>query len=159
MARPEDSSLNPNDQHEAGLSLKDAAEAFDLSLRTLSNRVRNGEIPAFKRRGPWGDEWRVTAEALEQFGYKRRLSGHASDGASQPQVARLQRDLAAAHRALAAERNRADEADRMLGAAMREVGRLRAALQRSRNDTTPTHLIDLTLPADQEDAQALRDAP
>ncbi len=159
MARPEDSSLNPNDQHEAGLSLKDAAEAFDLSLRTLSNRVRNGEIPASKRRGPWGDEWRVTTDALEQFGYKRRSSGESSDSTSEPRVVRLQRDLAAAHRALAAERNRANEADRMLGAAMREVGRLRAALQRTQDDTKPTHLIDLMLPADQAAAQQHRDAP
>ncbi len=61
-----------SDDASEGLSLKDAAEIYDLSLRTLSNRVRNGEVQAVKRRGPWGHEWRVTPEALEAFGYKPR---------------------------------------------------------------------------------------
>ncbi len=43
-----------SDDASEGLSLKDAAEIYNLSLRTLSNRVRNGEVQAFKRRAHGG---------------------------------------------------------------------------------------------------------
>ncbi len=142
-----------SDDASEGLSLKDAAEIYDLSLRTLSNRVRNGEVQAVKRRGPWGHEWRVTPEALEAFGYKPRSHPPRIEAASEAQIARLQRDLAAAQRAVAGERSRADEADRMLGAAMREVGRLRAALREVQHAKEPARPVDLSesVPAPHED--------
>ncbi len=147
-----------NNQHApTDLSLAEAAEAYDLSIRTLGNRVRNGEIDAHKVRGPWGEHWRVTPAALETFGYHRRVAAIRPEaGTLASSVAELQRDLDAARRAAAAERNRANEADRKLGEAMREIGRLRAALDRAggratdrgrtmlglTQDDVPTHSAD-----------------
>ncbi len=119
-----DGRTTPDDQI-CDLSLQEAAQLYDVLLRTLGNRVRWGEIDAYKTRGPRGREWRVTHKALESFGYRRR---EAAEPTSDPRTAELERDLAAARRAAAAERNRADEVDRRLGAALLEAGRLRAAL-------------------------------
>ncbi len=112
------------------LSLQEAAELYDLALRTLGNRVRVGEIEAYKTRGPWGAEWRVRAQALEAFGYQRRpaLATPTPGCISSERFEDLERQLATARRAIAAERNRAEEADRRLGKALLETGRLRAAL-------------------------------
>ncbi len=116
--------------HETGdLSLQEAARLYDVPLRTLGNRVRWGEIDAYKTRGPWGHEWRVSTQALEAFGYqRRRVPEGTSEAAPDPRVAELERELAAAGRSVAAERHKAEEADRRLGAALLESGRLRAAL-------------------------------
>ncbi len=114
------------------LSLQEAASRYQVSLRTLGNRVRVGEIEAYKVRGAWGDEWRVTPAALEGFGYQRRhaTAEDASDPVADPRLLQLQRELQAARRAVAAERNRAEAADRRLGEALMECGRLRSLLQR-----------------------------
>ncbi len=128
------------DDQNCDLSLQEAAQLYDVSLRTLGNRVRWGEIDAYKARGPWGQEWRVTRKALESFGYRRR---EAPEPTSDPRTAELERELAAARRAAAAERNRADEADRRLGAALLEVGRLRAALAAALVVPSP-RTLDLT---------------
>lgn len=112
----------------AELSLREAAQSFELSVRTLGNQVRLGDIPAHKRRGPWGDEWRVTAQALEAFGYQRRAPVSRPREVSEHRVVELERQLDAARRAAAAERRRADEADRRLAEALDEVHRLRGVL-------------------------------
>ncbi len=132
----------------AGLSLQEAAARYEVSLRTLGNRVRVGEIDAYKVRGAWGDEWRVSASALEAFGYQRRAKS-ATGAAADPQVLQLQRELDGARRAAAAERNRADEADRRLGEALMECGRLRALLQQEPQRNRGQDMIDLTESADQ----------
>lgn len=131
-----------------GLSLQEAAARYEVSLRTLGNRVRVGEIYAYKVRGPWGDEWRVTPAALEAFGYQPRTRSVA-DAAADPQVLQLQRELDGARRAAAVERNRAEEADRRLGEALMECGRLRALLQQDPQPKGGQDNIDLTESADQ----------
>ncbi len=110
------------------LSLQEAAELYDVSIRTLGYRVRVGEIEAYKTRGPWGDQWRVSPAALEAFGYRVRTPIPANGEVPSKRIQELERELAAARRAAAAERNRAEDADRRLGAALLESGRLQAAL-------------------------------
>ncbi len=122
MDSPEPGDASSPDDLTGDLSLQEAAETYDLSLRTLGNRVRCGEIEAYKTRGPWGQEWRVSRKALESFGYRPRQTTETSSA----DTAGLERELEAARRAAVAERNRADQADRKLGEAMREIGRLRA---------------------------------
>lgn len=119
----------PAGHESADLSLQEAARLYEVPLRTLGNRVRWGEIDAYKARGPWGYEWRVSTQALEAFGYqRRRVPDGTSEGAPDPRVVELERELAAARRSVAAERHKAEEADRRLGAARLESGRLRATL-------------------------------
>ncbi len=113
------------------LSLKEAARLYDLSLPTLSRRIRNGEIEAYKSEGGGRGEWRVTTKALEAFGYKRR-SGPAptkpEDTHETRELRQLQRELAAARREADLQRRRAEQKDRELGEALMLVGRLRAVL-------------------------------
>jgi excisionase family DNA binding protein len=125
------------------LSLSEAAELYELSVRTLGQRIRNGEIPAYKSEGPNRGEWRIRQRDLQAFGYERRTPGppastHAPAGAKaerDPQlvalektVRELERRLAGAERSAGAAIRRAEESDRRLGEALMEVGRLRAAL-------------------------------
>lgn len=117
------------DDREGELSLREAARRYDVAPQTLRNRVRRGEIPAYKARGMWGLEWRVSGPWLEASGLHLRPVAPEGDD---PRVARLQADLDALRRKLAAERDRADEADRRLGYAMLEGGRLRSALEKAR---------------------------
>ncbi len=133
-------------QEPTDYSLSEAAELYELSIRTLGNRLRNGEIPGCKTRGPWGDQWRVTSQALEAFGYQRRQAPQPAvdEDMRTPALAELERELLAARRAAAVERNRADEADRKLSEAMRELGQLRAALSRQARQIRGGTLFDLT---------------
>ncbi len=112
------------------LSLQEAARLYDLSLPTLGRRIRNGEIEAYKSEGGHRGEWRVSAKALEDFGYKRRSQPAPPKDETQPsrEIRRLEREVSAARREAAAQRRKAEHADRELGAAQMEVGRLRAAL-------------------------------
>ncbi len=113
----------------AHFSLRDAARLYDLSLSTLGRRIRNGEIEAFKSEGADRGEWRVTAKALEAFGYQRRPEPAPKDDTYDPRTIRkLERELAATRREAEAQRRRADRADRELGEALMEAARLRAAL-------------------------------
>ncbi len=112
------------------LSLQEAAELYDLSVRTLGQRIRNGEIEAYKSEGGDRGEWRVSRRALERFGYRLRPATPAQRVATNDPrtVRKLERELAAARRAEATERRRAEQTDRRLGEALMEIGRLRAAL-------------------------------
>ncbi len=62
MSQPHDLDPDP------GISLAEAAHQYGVSARTLCQRLRIGEIPAYKVRGVRGREWRVTPRDLEQFG-------------------------------------------------------------------------------------------
>jgi hypothetical protein len=111
------------------LSLREAAQQYEVSLATLRVRARRGELAPVKVPGPWGPEWRVTRESVEQLGYRRRSeaqSRHHEDPAVL--VLRLQGELRAARRAAAVERRRAEDTDRRLGEVMMECGRLKALL-------------------------------
>ncbi len=109
------------------LTLHEAAEQYAVSARTLAQHIRCGQLPAYKTAGATGRQWRVTREALDAADYPRRTAP-AADGPEHALVVELRRELAAARRAVAAERRRAEDADRRLGHAMLECGRLRAAL-------------------------------
>lgn len=108
-------------------SLREASRLYTVELTTLQNLVRRGRIDAYKARGPWGREWRVTRTALEAMGYFTRPVCESAGGLGE-RVAQLEKELVAARRTAAAERSRAEEADRRLGEALMESGRLRAAL-------------------------------
>ena len=112
------------------ISLQEAARLYDVSLTTLRKRVRWGEIFAYKTRGAWGDEWRVSGPALEAAGYQRRTAT-AEETSLEHRVASLEREITTLRRLVAMHRERAEQADRELGQAMLEVGRLRAALGES----------------------------
>lgn len=118
------------------VSLRDAADLFGVSPRTLARRLRLGELPGYKVRGPWGHEWRVSRESLDAYGYRRRPAPVPA-ATGDPRLAHLERELASLRRLLAAERLRADRVDRELGFAMLECGRLRGALARSTALTAP----------------------
>ena len=110
------------------LTLHDAAALYAVSARTLAQHIRCGQLSAYKTAGATGRQWRVTREALDAAGYPVRVPPTAVDAPEHPLVAELRRELSAARRSVAAERRRAEDADRRLGHAMLECGRLRAAL-------------------------------
>ena len=114
------------------ISLQEAARLYDVSLTTLRKRVRWGEIFAYKTRGAWGHEWRVSGPALEAYGYRRRTED-AVETPLEHRVASLEREIATLRRLVTLHRERADQADRELGEAMLESGRLRAALDAARS--------------------------
>jgi hypothetical protein len=131
-----DSGTNGRDNAEhldRDLSLQEATRLYDVSLRTLRNRVRCGEIPAYKTRGPWGQEWRVNGRTLEAAEFPRRPVVLGTDD-DDPRVAALEQELATLRRVVVAERQRADRADSELGYAMLECGRLRSALAKALRD-------------------------
>jgi hypothetical protein len=112
------------------LSLREAAQLYEVSLATLRVRARRGELAQVKVRGPWGPEWRVTADSVELLGYRPRNTEAqgAPPEAHATTVARLERDVRAARRSAELERRRSEEADRRLGEVMMECGRLKALL-------------------------------
>lgn len=126
-------------------SLREASRLYAVELTTLQGLVRRGRIDAFKARGPWGREWRVTRMALEAMGYVPR-PGCESAGVTGERVTRLEKELAAARRNAAAERRRAEEADRRLEEALMESGRLRAELAAThgeqKTDAPPAEEMD-----------------
>jgi hypothetical protein len=113
------------------LSLREASEAYDVSPATLVRRVRAAQVAAYKVRGPWGREWRVSRRALEDAGYRLRPEQALHRCCADPQVASLERELARMRRVVAAEQRRVDLADRELGQLMLERGRLRSELARA----------------------------
>lgn len=117
------------------ISLQEAARLYDVSLATLRKRVRWGEIFAYKTRGPWGHEWRVSGPALEAYGYRRRTQS-AEEPSLEVRVATLEREITTLRRQVTLHRERADQADRELGAALLECGRLQAALEAARGEDT-----------------------
>ncbi len=120
------------------LSLQEAARLYVVSVRTLTNRVRWGQLDAYKAHGARGLEWRVSRHALETSGYQPRVEQDRGDEERDARMMSLERELAEARRVAAAERRRADEADRRLGQVMLECGRLRAALAAAQAATRPT---------------------
>ena len=131
MARSDDA-VGPDEPLD--LSLQEAAALYDVSLATLRKRVRWGEILAYKARGPWGNEWRVTRRALEAFGYEPRPQTPVEDLSPDQRVTSLERELATIRRVVALEKRRADQADQELGHLMLEMGRLRSALSRAQEE-------------------------
>ncbi len=138
------------------LSLHQAAAIYAVSARTLSQHIRCGQLAAYKTGGATGREWRVTREALSAYPYRQRP---AVDVAEDPLVARLRRELNTARRSAAAERRRAEDADRRLGHALLECGRLRSALATATGADTPPVEVDLTAAEAQEVVRAVREAP
>ncbi len=110
------------------LSPREAAERYGVAQRTLERRLRNGEIDAHKERGVHGWEWRVSVAALEEFGY---VLPSDSPPTLVPNVDELQVTVRRLRDVAAFERRRAEEADRRLGEAMQQIGRLRSMLRRA----------------------------
>ena len=110
------------------LTLREAAELYDVTVKTLAQQLRCGQLIGHKARGAAGREWRVTREALDEAGYRPRDEAGAPGSLESEEPARLRQELGAAKRAASAERRRADDLDRRLGHALLECGRLRAAL-------------------------------
>ncbi len=139
--------IDPDSAADEYLSVREAAERYGVPLRTMAKRASLGEIEgAVKVRGARGMEWRVPVRALEAYGY--RQSEEQPSKAKDPV-------LEAVRRTTAAERNRADEADRRLGDALLECGRLRARLadEEARRRSAEAQLLRL---AKQLTAQAAR---
>src|SRR5215217_8744140 len=99
MARSNDVA-GPDDEP-LDLSLQEAVALYDVPLATLRKRVRWGQILAYKARGPWGHEWRVTRRALEGFGYELRPETAVEDQSPDERVTSLERELAAIRRVVA----------------------------------------------------------
>ncbi len=124
MSQPHE--LDPNVE----ISLAEAAHRYGVSLRTLSQRVRLGQIPACKVRGVRGREWRVLPRDLEQFGLVAVCDRLVADAPADDEGVLLRRHVQTLESRLAAEQHRAAPLDQRLGHAMMECGRLRAALRR-----------------------------
>ncbi len=128
----------------AALTLHEAAGLYDVTVKTLSLHLRCGRLSGYKARGAAGREWRVTADAMDQAGYRRRaesvgvLDEEAVSGRDGQELVRLRQELAVAKRASLAERRRADDLDRRLGHAQMECGRLRAALAAATGADAPS---------------------
>ena len=105
------------------LTLSEAAQLYDVSLRTLRQLVALGEVQAHKVSGVRGKEWRVSPSILEAAGYGPRVVDLTqAEDPSKSEVRRLTQ-------ALAAERARNSELDGRLGYALLTVGRLRGRLR------------------------------
>jgi hypothetical protein len=150
----------PHDVHTddpaCDLSLHEAAALYTVSARTLAQHIRCGQLAAYKTAGATGREWRVTREALAAAYASRQQP--AADGADHPLLAQLRRELDAARRAASAERRRAEDADRRLGHALLECGRLRSALAAATGAQTPATEVDLTAAEAREVVRAVREA-
>lgn len=110
------------------LTLREAAELYDVTVKTLALHLRCGQLVGHKSRGAAGREWRVTREALDAAGYQPRVATGDVSVPGLDELARLRQELTAARRAASAERRRADDLDGRLGHALLECGRLRTAL-------------------------------
>jgi len=108
------------------MSISEAARRYQVSQRTLQARVRVGEIRGHKAHGPHGREWRVEAADVEAFGY-RLPEPHAQPAPNvNDDFDDLRKSIARLTSEVAYYRRQADEADRQLGEAVREIARLRA---------------------------------
>lgn len=124
------------------LTLVEAAGLYEVSLRTLRQRVTVGSITARKVTGVRGPEWRVTGSALKDAGYTPRIIDLTGTETSSSEVRRLTD-------ALAAERARSSDLDQRLGYALLTVGRLRGRLREAGIDPDGLFGGDLQgLPAD-----------
>ena len=110
------------------LTLREAAELYDVTVKTLGQHLRCGQLVGYKSRGAAGREWRVTRDALDEAGYRPRVEAGEVSVPEADELARLRQELAAARRAATAERRRADDLDRRLCHALLECGRLRTAV-------------------------------
>lgn len=54
----------PTGSLQAGLSIKDAARVLGVSANTVRSRIKSGELPASKVKGPTGEQWRVFTSNL-----------------------------------------------------------------------------------------------
>ncbi len=108
---------------EDGLALSEAAQLYDVSLRSLRRLITLGGIPAHKIKGARGQEWRVTAATLDAAGYAPRLIDLTqAEDPNSSEVRRLTQALVAAQA-------RNAELDGRLGYALLTVGRLRGRLR------------------------------
>ena len=145
-----------HDEPASDLTLHDAAALYAVSARTLAQHIRRGQLDAYKTAGATGREWRVTTEALSAA-YPNRQQPDA-DAPEHPVVVQLRRELDAARRATAAERRRAEDADRRLGHALLECGRLRTALAAATGSQSAPTEVDLTAAEAREVVRAVREA-
>ncbi len=110
------------------LTLREAAELYDVTVKTLALHLRCEQLVGYKSRGATGREWRVTRDAQDNAGYRRRPASADRENDDDVELVRLRLELAAAQRAAGAQRRRADDLDRRLGHALLECGQLRQAL-------------------------------
>ena len=110
------------------LTLREAAQLYDVTVKTLGQHLRCGQLVGHKSRGAAGREWRVTRDALDEAGYRPRVEVGEVGRPEGDELVRLHQELGAAKRVASAERRRADDLDRRLGHALLECGRLRTAL-------------------------------
>jgi hypothetical protein len=119
---PEQRSSPSEEAPDGDLTLAEAAQQYEVSLRTLRQRVSLGDLPAHKVSGARGKEWRVASSTLHHAGYRLRLVDLTDAGSPSPEVRRLTE-------ALALERARSADLDQRLGYALLAVGRLRGRLR------------------------------
>jgi len=148
--------LSVHDEPANDLTLRDAAALHAVSARTLAQHIRCGRLPAYKTAGATGREWRVTKESLSAAYPYRQQPG--ADAPEHPLVVQLRRELDAARRAAAAERRRAEDADRRLGHALLECGRLRTALAAATGTGRAPTEVELTAAEAREVVRAVRAA-
>ncbi len=129
-----------SDEETQYLSVREAAERYGVPQRTLDRRIRNGEIDAHKERGVHGWEWRVSVAALEEFGYALPSEPPPTPV---PGVDELQASVRRLRSVASFERRRAEEADRRLGEAMQEIGRLRSMLRSAEEQQSRPSSLDL----------------
>jgi predicted DNA-binding transcriptional regulator YafY len=130
------------DETLADLTLREAAELYDVTVKTLVQHLRCGQLVGYKSRGAAGREWRVTRDALDDAGYRLRAQAAGAALSEGNELAQLRQQLDTAKRTASAERRRADDLDRRLGHALLECARLRAALAAAtgEQDETPSAL-------------------
>ncbi len=133
-AAPQDFAQQPSVE----LTLREAADSYKVTVKTLSLHLRCGSLLGHKSGGASGREWRVTTDALDAAGYVRREEDTADVTGFGAELVRLRQGLTLARRSAAAERRRADDLDRRLGHALLECGRLRSALAAETGEQPPT---------------------
>jgi hypothetical protein len=99
------------------LTLREAVKRYSVSHGTLALRLRVGEIPSRRVRGPRGPEWRVTTTDLEAAGYQPR-DDDVSDDDLTPEARRalqaLQKAINKQRRRLAQETQSLQEMEQQL---------------------------------------------
>ncbi len=128
------------------LTLSEAASVFAVSEATLRRLVTAGVLPAYRVTGMRGREWRVSATALQEAGYSRRVLDVTDNG--QPAEVRHLAD------SLRTERARVADLDRQLGYALLTIGRLRGRLREAGIDPDELFGADLEAGPPQDGEQA-----
>lgn len=121
----------PGEPEVQSISIAEAAQLSGVSDDTIRRRINAGKLPGAYRDGPsTSAQWRIPVEALVAAGLCEPETIDQLDDRLNPNVARLQVQLAELRAELLTERIRRESAERMFADSTVEVQYLRRVLER-----------------------------